>query len=178
VTGNRSAWLGLGSNLGDPVRRISEAVCRLASSPGVVRLRASRLWRGAYVGPLGPQPDYYNICARIDTWLSPRELLELGLGLEREAGRRTPTHQAPRVLDIDLLLFDTLCLEEPGLTLPHPRMRERRFVLEPLAELDPDLGLVPDGVRVADLLRQPGIRAQELEVVSLRGGTGMSGSGE
>jgi 7,8-dihydro-6-hydroxymethylpterin-pyrophosphokinase len=73
------------------------------------------------------------------------------------------------VLDIDLLLFDTLCLEEPGLTLPHPRMRERRFVLQPLFELDPELELPPDSARVADLLCAEAIRNQELEVVDETG---------
>lgn len=176
MSGTHVAWLGLGANLGDPAGQIAAAVRELARRPGISSVRTSRLWHGPYQGPRGPQPDYFNLCARVETTLAPRELLDLGHEIERGAGRVQPTHQEPRVLDIDLLLFDTLCLDEPGLTVPHPRLRERRFVLEPLADLDPDLALPPDGTRVEELLRRPRIAAQPLEVVSTPGRSGPAGS--
>jgi 2-amino-4-hydroxy-6-hydroxymethyldihydropteridine diphosphokinase len=162
VTGR--AWLGLGANLGDPAATLESTVDSLRGDDRFDELRASRLWRGPYVGPRGPQPDYWNLCLVARTTLAPAELLGLCRRLEREAGRTAGTHQLPRVLDIDVLLFDTLVLDEPGLVLPHPRMRERRFVLEPLAELDPELRLPPDGASVRELLARPEIAAQELVV--------------
>lgn len=177
MSGRHLAWLGLGANLGDPTTQLAVALSRLDSGGEVGAVGVSRLWRGPYQGPRGPQPDYYNLCARVETDLDARGVLALAQGLEREAGRPPGGHQEPRVLDIDLLLFDTLCLEEPGLVLPHPRMRERRFVLEPLADLDPELALPPDGVRVGELLRRPEILAQPLEVVPAPGDPGLSGYG-
>lgn len=163
-------WLGLGANLGDPLATLLATVDRLRADQRFSAVRASRPWRGPYVGPRQPQPEYFNLCVAARTGLEPGELHGLMRGIEREAGREEGTHELPRVLDIDLLLFDTLVLEGPELVLPHPRLRERRFVLEPLAELDPDMELPPDGVTVLGLLRQPPIAGQELEPVAMEGG--------
>jgi 2-amino-4-hydroxy-6-hydroxymethyldihydropteridine diphosphokinase len=163
-------WLGLGANLGDPMRMLGETVRRFEEDARFADVRASRCWRGPYVGPRDPQPEYFNRCLVARTGLAPGEVHAVTRQLERESGRASSSHELPRVLDIDVLLFDTLVLEGPELVLPHPRMRERRFVLEPLAELDPDLELPPDGARVGDLLREPRVAGQELMVVAREGG--------
>lgn len=158
-------WLGLGANLGDPVAQLHRALDALAAHPAMHDLRVSSVWRGPYVGPEGPQPEYFNLCAAAHTDLDPDATLALCRAVEAAAGRPPRTHQAPRVLDIDLLLFDTLVARREGLVLPHPRMRERRFVLAPLAELDPGLGLPPDRAPVAELAQRPDVLAQPLAVV-------------
>ena len=163
-------WLGLGANLGDPLASVLAAVERLRGDARFSDLRVSRSWRGPYLGPHGPQADYVNLCVALRTDRSPAEVHAITRALELDAGRAEDTHQMPRVLDIDVLLFDTLVLEGPGLVLPHPRMRERRFVLEPLAELDPDLEVPPDGAKVEALLREADVAAQELEVVLFEDG--------
>ena len=163
-------WLGIGANLGDALGHVLAAVDRLRGDPRFSEIRVSRPWRGPYVGPLGPQPDYVNLCVRARTALGAGDVHSVMRGIERDAGRAEGTHELPRVLDIDVLLFDTLVLEGPDLVLPHPRMRRRRFVLEPLAELDPGLALPPDGVTVDALLREPEVAGQELEPVVREGG--------
>lgn len=163
-------WLGIGANLDAPLESVLRAVERLRDDARFSGIRASRPWRGPYVGPLGPQPDYVNLCVAARTALGPREVHDVVRGIELDAGRPEGTHEVPRVLDIDVLLFDTLVLEGPELVLPHPRMRERRFVLEPLAELDPDLEIPPDGARVDALLREPHVAGQELQVVVVEDG--------
>ena len=163
-------WLGIGANLGDPLEGVLSAVDRLRSDDRFSEIRTSRPWRGPYVGPLGPQPDYVNLCVAARTALTADQVHAVTLGIESDAGRAEGTHQLPRVLDIDLLLFDTLVLEGPELVLPHPRMRERRFVLEPLAELDPGLPIPPDGAKVDTLLREPAVAAQQLEVILVEDG--------
>jgi 2-amino-4-hydroxy-6-hydroxymethyldihydropteridine diphosphokinase len=165
MRGGSTVWFGLGANLGEPCAQLNRAVDGLRRHADLDELRCSRIWRGPYRGSRGTQLEYFNLCARARTGLEPRAVLAICHGLEQAAGRPEDTHEQPRLLDIDLLLFDTLCFEEPGLTLPHPRMRERRFVLEPLFELDRDLELPPDGIRVRDLLRGEAIANQELEVV-------------
>jgi len=162
-------WLGLGANLGDSLAMLLGTVGRLRQDHRFSELRASRPWRGPYVGPHQPQPEYFNLCVAARTGLNPHEVHRLMCRFEREAGREEGTHELPRVLDIDVLLFDTLVLEDSDLVLPHPRLRERRFVLEPLAELDPDLELPRDGVTVGALLRQAGVAGQELVVVAVEG---------
>ena len=170
-------WLGLGANLGDAHATLRATVDRFVDDDRFSGILASSAWRGPYVGPLAPQPDYVNLCMVARTALGPTELLAVARGLEREAGRAADTNELPRVLDIDVLLFDTLVLEGPELVLPHPRMRRRRFVLEPLAELEPGLALPPDGVTVAALLRAPEVAGQELELVAAECGhdEGVSG---
>ena len=117
-------------------------------------LRVASLYRSAAVSPV-PQPDYLNTVAvghLLDTDLQPEAVLAICKALEWEAGRRRNLRFGPRPLDVDLLLWGDRVSDRPELTLPHPRLRERRFVLEPLAEIAPDLRVPPDGVTVRELL--------------------------
>ena len=146
------AYVGLGANLGDRESTIRRAIEQLAIAPdidvvGVSTLRETEPW-----GPV-EQPPYLNGAVALETGLGPRELLDVLLGIERELGRlRTGERWGPRTIDLDLLVYDDLQCDEPGLALPHPRLHERRFALEPLAELAPDL-LVPGRGTVSALLR-------------------------
>jgi 2-amino-4-hydroxy-6-hydroxymethyldihydropteridine diphosphokinase len=145
------AYLGLGSNLEDPERQVRRAIDRLATIPSSRLLRASRLYRTAPWGR-ADQPAFVNAAASIATRLAPRELLNALLAIEREQGRhRDGTRWGPRVLDLDILLFGDLRVDEPGLAIPHPHIAERAFVLLPLADLDAGLD-VPGQGRVSDLL--------------------------
>jgi 2-amino-4-hydroxy-6-hydroxymethyldihydropteridine diphosphokinase len=129
--------VALGSNLGDRAAHLDHAVSRLQS---VIRgLRVSRYHETAPVGVTGPQPLYLNAVAVGQTRLTPQALLDVMLAIERERGRARPHPNAPRTLDLDLILFGDLVSDEAGLTIPHPRFRERRFVLEPLVEVAPEL---------------------------------------
>ncbi|HET9211819.1 MAG TPA: 2-amino-4-hydroxy-6-hydroxymethyldihydropteridine diphosphokinase [Thermoanaerobaculia bacterium] len=151
VPGNLPGKAGGGPS---PVEHtLAWALRRLEASLGP--LRVASLYRTAPVSPV-PQPDFLNTAALGHTDLPPEGVLALGKALEREAGRRPGERFGPRPLDIDILLYGGLVLEGPELTLPHPRMRERRFVLAPLAEIAPDLAVPPDGARVADLLARLG----------------------
>ena len=140
-----SAFIGLGSNLGDREATVEAA---LAALPGVTAV--SRLRETAPVGVVD-QPPFLNGVARLETELSPRELLDTLLAVERSLGRERRERWGPRTIDLDLLLYGNEVVDEPGLTVPHPRLHERRFVLEPLAELDPAL-VVPGRGRVDELL--------------------------
>ena len=140
----QTAYIGLGSNLGDRKATLSRALELLAAEPGIEVTKVSVFRETAPVGLLD-QPRFLNAAARIQTELAPRELLDRLLAVERALGRtRTGTRFGPRTIDLDLLLYGDSMLSEPGLTVPHPRLRERVFVLEPLAELDP--GLVIPGL--------------------------------
>ncbi len=146
------AWLGLGANLGDRLTTLDRAARLLAETPGVVVEASSRVWETAPVGG-PPQPDYLNAVVRIRTSLSPRELLDRCQEIERQLGRdrQVEVRWGPRPIDIDILLFAGLIVDEPpDLVVPHPRMTERAFVLLPLLEIEPDLTL-PDGRRLLDL---------------------------
>lgn len=119
-------------------------------------LRVASLYRTAAVSPV-PQPDYLNTAAVGFTDLDPEAVLAVCKALEREAGRRRPPGSprfGPRPLDVDIVLWGDRISDRPELTLPHPRLRERRFVLEPLAEIAPDLRVPPDGVTVRELLER------------------------
>jgi 2-amino-4-hydroxy-6-hydroxymethyldihydropteridine diphosphokinase len=140
------AFLGLGSNLGDRLANLTQAVKSLAL--GVTIVRTSRVYETAPVGP--PQPDYLNAVVEVDTDLSARDLLDACLAVERQMGRVRAERWGPRVIDIDLLTYGRETIDEPGLTVPHPHMHERAFVLAPLLELDGDPPL-PGGRRVATL---------------------------
>lgn len=146
------AFVGLGANLGARERTLRRAVELLAASPGIDVLAVSTLRETDPVG-YADQPPFLNGAVALATDLSPRDLLGRLLEVERELGRvrGEGPRFGPRVVDLDLLLYGERVVEEPGLTVPHPRLAERRFVLEPLHELDPELTL-PDGRRVADLL--------------------------
>lgn len=143
------AYIGLGTNLGDRELNLRRALVRLEAL-GPVRASSFR-----ETDPVGvtDQPKFLNAAAELATDLPPRELLERLLEIERELGRDRATERrwGPRVIDLDLLLFGEEAINEPGLTVPHPRLADRRFVLEPLCELNEDLAL-PDGTRVRDLL--------------------------
>jgi 2-amino-4-hydroxy-6-hydroxymethyldihydropteridine diphosphokinase len=129
--------VALGSNLGDRTGHLDHAVARLQSV--IHKLRVSRYQETAPYGVTGPQPLYMNAVAVGQVRLTPRAFLDALLAIERERGRERPHPQAPRTLDLDLILFGDLVSEDAGLTIPHPRFRERRFVLEPLMELAPEL---------------------------------------
>ncbi|HLF39060.1 MAG TPA: 2-amino-4-hydroxy-6-hydroxymethyldihydropteridine diphosphokinase [Burkholderiales bacterium] len=139
----------MGSNLGDPPAQIQCAIQTLAALPATRFVRRSSLYRNPPAGYLD-QPEFVNAVARIETRLAPRDLLEQLLAIERAHGRVRDFPNAPRTLDLDILLYGERTVREPGLTIPHPRMLERAFVLVPLAEIAPD-AVVPGGGRIADL---------------------------
>ena len=146
-----SAYIGLGSNLGDRSSSLSRALELLDAEPRIRVLAASTFRETEPVGYLD-QPRFLNAACAVETDLSPRELLERLLAIERRLGReRDGPRFGPRTIDLDLLLYGDETIDEPGLTVPHPRLHDRPFALEPLAELDPELTL-PDGRRIRDLL--------------------------
>jgi 2-amino-4-hydroxy-6-hydroxymethyldihydropteridine diphosphokinase len=145
------AYVGLGSNVGDRERMLWSAIHMLAFNPEVDVAAVSSFRETAPVGYLD-QPDFLNAAVAVDTELSARALLDLLLSIELELGRtREGPRFGPRTIDLDLLLYGDETIDEPGLTVPHPRLHERRFVLEPLAELDPGL-TVPEMGSVQALL--------------------------
>jgi 2-amino-4-hydroxy-6-hydroxymethyldihydropteridine diphosphokinase len=135
------AFVALGSNLGDRRALLEDAVERLGALSGSRVVRASPWIETAAVGGPPGQPSYLNGVVELETELAPRELLEQLLALERRAGRVRGEPNAPRTLDLDLLLYGDVDAREPGLVVPHPRMEEREFVLEPLAHIAPSLRL-------------------------------------
>ena len=141
-----TAYIGLGSNLGDREGTIRAALAQLAAAPGVEVAAVSTLVETDPVGYLD-QPRFLNGAAALETELPPRALLELLLAVEAGLGRDRAAvpAQGPRTLDLDLLIYENLELDEPGLRIPHPRLHERAFVLEPLAELDPALEVAGRG---------------------------------
>lgn len=145
------AFVALGSNLDDPRAQVLRGFDALSRLPNTEVITYSRLYRSAPWG-YAAQPEFVNAAAQLETELQPRELLDALLAIERAVGReRNGKRWGPRVLDLDLLLHGERVLHEPGLTLPHPRLHERAFVLLPLADLAPDLD-VPGYGRVRDLL--------------------------
>jgi 2-amino-4-hydroxy-6-hydroxymethyldihydropteridine diphosphokinase len=143
------AYIGLGANLGDARAVLEAALQALAAMPGTRSLRRSSFYRSAPIESSGP--DYLNAVAELQTGLAPIELLHALQAIERDHGRERPYRNAPRTLDLDLLLHDDLRLATPELTLPHPRAHQRAFVLLPLAELAPRLQ-IPGRGQVAELL--------------------------
>jgi 2-amino-4-hydroxy-6-hydroxymethyldihydropteridine diphosphokinase len=147
-------YIGLGSNLGDREVTLQRALELLAAAPGVMLEAVSAFRETDPVGYLD-QPRFVNAAARIETDLPPRALLGALLSIERELGRaRDCPRFGPRTIDLDLLLYGDEVVDEPGLTVPHARLHERAFVLEPLLELDPEL-VVPGRGSVKSLL--PGV---------------------
>ena len=145
------AYVGLGANLGDRERTLRDAVDALGAEDGIGVVAVSTLRETDPVG-VGDQPRFVNGVVALDTTLAARELLDRLLALEQRFGRvRVLGEHGPRTLDLDLLLYGDEELDEPGLTVPHPRLHERRFVLEPLAELAPGL-VVPGRGDVESLL--------------------------
>ena len=130
------AYVGLGSNLGDRAQTLRAALDRLAATPGVEVVAVSSLRETDPVGPVTDQPRFLNGAAALETTLSPRRLLEVLLEVEADFGRpRSGLPGGPRTLDLDLLLYGDERVNEAGLQVPHPRLHERPFVLEPLQEL-------------------------------------------
>ncbi|NLF55738.1 MAG: 2-amino-4-hydroxy-6-hydroxymethyldihydropteridine diphosphokinase [Thauera phenolivorans] len=153
------AYVAFGANLGDPRKAFALACARLAALPRTGIVARSSLYRSAPVG-VEDQPDYINAVIALDTALAPRALLEALLSIEAEGGRTRDFHRAPRTMDLDLLLHDDIVLDEPGLQLPHPRMHERAFVLQPLAEIAPT-ATIPGHGSVQSLLA--GVADQSIE---------------
>jgi 2-amino-4-hydroxy-6-hydroxymethyldihydropteridine diphosphokinase len=129
--------VALGSNLGDRCAHLDFAVSKV--QPLLRRFRVSRYHDTVPVGATRPQPLYHNAAAVGETTLTAREVLDALLAIEQMRGRQRPYPNAPRTLDLDLILFGDCVIDEPGLIVPHPRFRARRFVLDPLAEIAPDL---------------------------------------
>jgi 2-amino-4-hydroxy-6-hydroxymethyldihydropteridine diphosphokinase len=149
------AYVGLGANLGDRERTLREAVAVLGAEEGIDVSAVSTLRETEPVG-VGEQPLFLNGAAALETTLGAGELLDRLLAVEQRFGRvRVAGEHGPRTLDLDLLLYGDEQIDEPGLAIPHPRLHERRFVLEPLAELDPGL-VVPGRGDVDALLAEAG----------------------
>lgn len=146
----RRCFIALGANLGNPVATVNAAIFALRSLPDTEFIAASSLYRTAPVG-LKHQPDFINAVVELAAVSSAPALLESLFALEERFGRRRSVRNAPRTLDLDLLLYGDLVSADPRLTLPHPRLHQRAFVLAPLAEIAPEL-VVPGHGRVADLL--------------------------
>ncbi len=144
--------IALGSNLGDSLDILQSAVQLLDQTPGIELLARSSWYRTKAVGP--PQPDYLNGCVLLQVQMSPQQLLATLLEIEAKFGRVRQERWGPRTLDLDLLLFDDVVLHSPHLQIPHPRMRERAFVLVPLAEIAPNWLEPVSGKSIAQLVRQ------------------------
>jgi 2-amino-4-hydroxy-6-hydroxymethyldihydropteridine diphosphokinase len=168
-----TVYLGLGANLGDRLQNICSAVAKLTSRPGIdfdPEFDAASIYETSPIGGPPDQGPYLNTVIRIRTSLSPEDLLEMCLSVERSLGRIRTERNGPRVIDIDILLFGDLVFDVAGLTIPHPRMHERRFVLEPLADLSPDLVHPGLGGTVTDCLRAaPGPEAERASGTRLAG---------
>lgn len=136
---NRIAWVGLGANLGQAQQTLIQACQALADTPGVISLQVSPYYRTTPVDSSGPL--YVNAVARLATSLEALALLDRLQQIEQDFGRERPYHNAPRTLDLDLLLYDERHIDTPRLTVPHPRMHERAFVLQPLRDLAPTMAL-------------------------------------
>ena len=159
------AYIGLGSNLGKSARNLRSALQMMGEF--AVDLEPSPLYRTA---PLGfrSQPPFYNAVCRVTTRLTPFELMDRLLDIEAAIGRRRVFRNAPRVLDMDILLFGRRALESPPLVLPHPRMAEREFVLRPLADIAPNLKHPVTGISVSEMLRNLPGRSEAMGKVAWR----------
>lgn len=156
------AYLSLGSNLGDRQAMLVDALARLGTSGRLTVVKRSSIYETEPVG-FADQPWFYNLAAEVDTALSPEELLHLTKEVEQEMMRTREIRWGPRTIDIDILLYDGLTLTTDRLTLPHPEMTRRRFVLEPLHEIAPALTL-PDGRPIGRLLET--VRDQDVRKIT------------
>ena len=148
-------YIALGSNLQDPMRQIKMAINELAQLPNTELLKQSSFYQTKPVGYL-LQPDFINAVVELSTTLEPHELLAQLHQIERKHGRNRAEEQqrnAPRTLDLDILLYDNLKMATPGLIIPHPRLTERAFVLYPLAEITADL-VLPNGTTLQSYLQR------------------------
>jgi 2-amino-4-hydroxy-6-hydroxymethyldihydropteridine diphosphokinase len=157
------AFVGVGSNLGDRWAHLASAARALRTAPGVAVVRASRVWDTEPVGP--PQPRYLNAVLELETTRTPEALLALLQAVERTAGRQRGVRWGARTLDLDLLLVGDRVVHRPGLSVPHPELRSRRFVLAPLAELAAEQVVPETGLTVAQLLEV----APPLSIVNVGG---------
>ncbi|MDR0997230.1 MAG: 2-amino-4-hydroxy-6-hydroxymethyldihydropteridine diphosphokinase [Zoogloeaceae bacterium] len=157
------AYIGLGANLGDAVATLRAATTAIGRLPHTRLIATSSFWRSAPVGCAVAQPDFVNAVVEIDTTLSPGALLDHLFQIEAAFGRERPFANAPRTLDLDLLLFSHFVLDSPKLTLPHPRLHLRAFALLPLLELAPEISLPGRGAAAAWL---PAVASQSLEKLS------------
>ncbi|HAE27887.1 MULTISPECIES: 2-amino-4-hydroxy-6-hydroxymethyldihydropteridine diphosphokinase [Hyphomonas] len=144
------AYLELGTNLGDREDYLARALAQLEGTKGIRLGKRSRVYVSKAWG-VTDQPDFLNICVQIETERSPEGLLDICKGIEQALGRQARQRWGPREIDIDILMMDGVDMETARLTLPHPRMLERRFVMEPLTEIAADREI--DGISVADLAR-------------------------
>ena len=135
-----TAFVALGGNLDAPEQHIARGLREIHSLPDTVLIRSSSLYRSAAVG-YRDQPDFVNAVAEVRTTLKPRALLKQLLAIEREHGRVREFPNAPRTLDLDIILYADQVVREPGLVIPHPRMHERAFVMVPLAEIAPEAAI-------------------------------------
>ncbi len=159
------AFIGLGSNLAQPQMQVRAAIQALDTLPQTHLLRTSSLYRSAPVGFLD-QPDFINAVAQIETELAPHALLDALLALEHACGRTRTFKDAPRTLDLDILLYDDLMHHEHGLTLPHPQMQRRAFVLQPLLEIAPDCVIPGIGSAMSAMQRCDGQRVERIGYVA------------
>ncbi|MFN6531432.1 2-amino-4-hydroxy-6-hydroxymethyldihydropteridine diphosphokinase [Nostoc sp. ChiSLP03a] len=148
----RRSAVSLGSNIGDSKTILSAAIEALAQTPGIVLEARSHWYQTKAVGP--PQPDYLNGCVILQVEILPQQLLEILLEIEQQFGRVRQERWGPRTLDLDLLLYDDIILDTPNLQIPHPRMRDRAFVLVPLAEIAPDWIEPVSGCVIKELLKE------------------------
>ncbi|HEY1610954.1 MAG TPA: 2-amino-4-hydroxy-6-hydroxymethyldihydropteridine diphosphokinase [Paraburkholderia sp.] len=154
------AYLGLGANLGDARQTLKDAVVCLAQQHTITVLAKSSMYRTAPIDAGGD--DYYNCAVKLDTSVSVRQLLALCQRVEDHFGRERPFRNAPRTLDIDILLFGDHEIDEPDLTVPHPRLVGRAFALVPLVEIDPNLAIPGHGLASALL---PTVANQRIEKI-------------
>ncbi|OYY50170.1 MAG: 2-amino-4-hydroxy-6-hydroxymethyldihydropteridine diphosphokinase [Methylophilaceae bacterium 17-44-8] len=146
-----NAYIALGSNLYDPIQQVKQALNAISQLPETTLIKQSSLYKTAPVG-YDNQPDFINAVAQVETALTPEVLMRHLLAIETQFGRERPFPNAPRILDLDLLLYDALCMQTELLTLPHPRMQSRGFVILPLAEIAADL-VLPSGESVVELAK-------------------------
>ena len=146
------AFVALGSNLAEPAAQIQQALIALTALPNSRLIAQSACYRSPAMG-YTEQPDFINAVALLETALTPHDLLQSLLAIEQTFGRIRDFRNAPRTLDLDLLLYEDMILHEAGLTLPHPRMHERAFVLVPLLEIAPDCAIPGKGL-AADYMAQ------------------------
>jgi 2-amino-4-hydroxy-6-hydroxymethyldihydropteridine diphosphokinase len=147
-----TACIALGSNLVDPRLQVERGFAALAALPRTRLLARSRLYRTPPWG-MPDQPDFINAAVRLETTLTPRELLDALLAIEARAGRMRGARNGPRILDLDLLLYGNRVINEPDIVVPHPRLHERAFVLLPLVDVAADFE-VPGRGRVVELLQR------------------------
>ncbi|MFL0810989.1 MAG: 2-amino-4-hydroxy-6-hydroxymethyldihydropteridine diphosphokinase [Agarilytica sp.] len=168
MTLQHRAYIGLGSNINEPLKQVSSAIRMLSQHSAIDLQSRSQLYASKAVGP-GEQPDYINAAIFITTSLAPLDLLNVLQDIENKHGRKRTVRWGARTLDLDLLLYDQLRIDEPRLQVPHPRIGERNFVVQPLLDLAPDLQL-PDGRQLSDILHIIGTQdLQTLEHSEPRG---------